>query len=60
MGVSGRFISGDRTHDACWIRADDTSIAGPERFGEEVKVNFFLEQATKAQTGSRGTAVLFL
>jgi hypothetical protein len=26
----------------------------------EVKLNFTLEQATKAQTGSRGIAVLFL
>jgi hypothetical protein len=36
--------------------------AGPEHFGEEVKQNvtFTPEQATKAQTVSRGVAVLFL
>ena len=61
MGVSRHFISGDRRAGTFWIRADVTSSAVPKHFGEElkVKVKFTLEQATKAQTGSRGIAVNF-
>jgi len=33
---------------------------GERQEGEKVKVKFTLEQATKAQKGSRGIAVLFV
>jgi hypothetical protein len=36
------------------------SFVGERYWMSKVKVKFFLEQATKAQRGSRGIVVLFL